>query len=69
MPANDLVQRLSVLVLAAGLLATAAAALPRRDATTRTRGMGAGVALLVLGGAGIGGLVWFVEAERAERVA
>ncbi|MDE0660017.1 MAG: hypothetical protein OXI79_10260 [Gammaproteobacteria bacterium] len=65
----DLMQRLSVLVLAAGLLATAAAALPRRDASSRVPVLGAGAALLVLGGAGIGGLVWFVDAERAERVA
>ena len=65
----DLVQRLSVLVLAAGLLATAAAMLPRRDAPSRMPRLGAGVSLLVLGAAGIGGLVWFVEAERSERVA
>ena len=66
---TDLVQRLSVLVLAAGLLATAAATLPRRDAASRTPGLVVGLALLVLGTAGIGGLVWFVEAERSERVA
>ena len=65
----DLVQRLSVLALAAGLLAAAAAMLPRRDAPSRMPRLGAGVALLVLGAAGIGGLVWFVEAERSERVA
>ena len=66
---TDLVQRLSVVVLAAGLLATAAAALPRRDATSRTPGLVAGGALLVLGAAGVGALVWFVEAERGERIA
>lgn len=65
----DLVQRLSVLVLGAGMLATAAAALPRRDATSRTPGLCSGAALLVTGAAGIGALVWFVEAERSERVA
>ncbi|MCY3620366.1 MAG: hypothetical protein OXH68_01475 [Gammaproteobacteria bacterium] len=65
----DLAQRLSVLVLAAGLLATAAALLPRRDATSRVSRLGAGMALLVLGAAGIGGLFRWVEAERLERVA
>ena len=65
----DLVQRLSVLVLTAGLLATAAAMLPRRDATSRTPGVVVGLALLVFGAGDIGGLVWFVEAERSERVA
>ena len=66
---TDLVQRLSVLVLAAGLLSVAAAALPRRDASSRFPVLGTGIALLVLGGAGIGGLSWFVNAERAERIA
>ena len=66
---TDLFQRLSVLVLAAGLVASAAATLPRRDATSRTPGLAVGLALLVLGAVGIGGLVWFVEAERSERVA
>ena len=65
----DVVHRLSVLVLAAGFLATAAATLPRRDGASRAPGLGVGVALLILGAAGIAGLVWFVEAERAERVA
>ena len=65
----DVVHRLSVLVLAAGCLATAAATLPRRDGASRAPGLGAGVALLILGAAGIGGLAWYVEAERAERVA
>ena len=66
---TDLVQRLSVLVLAAGVLATAAAMLPRRDATSRMPSLAAGAALLLLGVVGIGGLVWFVDAERAERLA
>ena len=65
---TDLVQRLSVLVLASGFLATAAATLPRRDTRSRTSGLVVGLALLVLGAAGLGGLVWFVEAERWERV-
>lgn len=65
----DVAQRLSVLVLAAGLLATAAATLPRRDATSRMPGLAVGATLLVLGIAAIGGLVWFVDAERDERLA
>ena len=64
---TDLVQRLSAMVLAAGLLATAAATLPRRDATSRAPALSVGLALLFLGAVGIGGLVWFVESERSER--
>ena len=67
--AVDLAQRGSVLLLGAGLLAAAASLLPRRDATPRSRGLASSGALLALGACGIGALVWFANADRAERVA
>ena len=67
--AVDLLQRGSVLVLAAGLLSIAAAALQRRDANTRSSGLVCGAALLAVAAGGLGGLVWSVVEERDERMA
>ena len=65
----DLIQRASVLLLAAGLLVTAASMLPRRDASSRAPGLASGAALLAVGACGIGGLAWHVVEERAGRLA
>ncbi|MCY3620367.1 MAG: hypothetical protein OXH68_01480 [Gammaproteobacteria bacterium] len=65
---EDVVQRLCVLTLGAGLVTVAAALLPRRDSRSRTPYLAWGAALVVLGGAGIAGLVVHAVSLRAERV-
>ena len=66
---EDLVQRVCVLTLGAGLLTVAAALLPRRDSRSRTPCLAWGAGLLMLGGAGIAALVFHATSSRAERVA
>jgi len=65
----DLMQRVCLLALGAGLVTVAAALLPRRDSRSRTPYLAWGAALLMLGGAGIAGLVVHATSSRAERVA
>ena len=65
----DLLQRASVLVLAAGLLSIAAATLQRRDANTRSSGLVQGAVLLAVAVGGLGALVFSAIDERAERLA
>ena len=66
---EDVVQRVCVLALGAGLVTMAAALLPRRDFQSRTPYLAWSVILLLAGGAGIGGLVGHAVSGRAERVA
>ena len=65
----DLLQRASVLILAAGLLCIAAVALQRRDANTRSSGLVQGAVLLAVAVGGLGALVFSAIDERAERLA
>ena len=65
----DLLQRASVLVLAAGLLCIAAATLRRRDANARSSGLVQGAVLLAVAVGGLGALVFSAIDERAERLA
>ncbi|MCY3839456.1 MAG: hypothetical protein OXH09_12560 [Gammaproteobacteria bacterium] len=65
----DVVQPVCLLTLGAGLLTLAAAVLRRRDARFRTPYLAWGAALLMLGGAGIAGLVVHATSSRAERAA
>ena len=66
---EDVVQRVSVLILGAGLLTVAAALLPRRDSRSRTPYLAWGAGLLMLGGGGIAALAFHATSTRAERVA
>ena len=66
---EDIVQRVCMLTLGAGLVTLAAALVPRRDSRSRTPYLAWGAALLMLGGAGIAGLVVHAVSSRAERVA
>lgn len=65
----DFVQRACLLVLGAGLLALTAALLPRRDFRSRTPYLAWGAAFVMLGSAGIAGLLVHATSSRAERVA
>ncbi|MCY3839317.1 MAG: hypothetical protein OXH09_11860, partial [Gammaproteobacteria bacterium] len=67
--AVDLLQRGSILVLAAGLLFIAAAALQRRDANARSSGLVYGAVLLAVAVGGLGALVGSVIDQRDERMA
>ncbi|MDE0037354.1 MAG: hypothetical protein OXU77_07300 [Gammaproteobacteria bacterium] len=67
--AVDLLQRGSILALAAGLLSIAAAALERRDANTRSSGLVYGAVLLAVAVGGLGALVGSAIDQRDERMA
>ncbi len=65
--AETLAQRAAVAVLGIGFVLLAAAAHPRRDARSRAPGFFVGMAAVVIGALGIGGLVLAAEARLAER--
>ena len=65
----DLLQRVCMFILGAGLVTTAAALLPRRDFRSRTPYLSCGAALLIAGGVGIAGMVVHAVGVRAERIA